>query len=200
MVAKLTLISTIYSIEPVIVCATRFSPSRIILLTEEKAIEEKVRAEKMITDTIGSVIRVEKKYTSLFDVVQIAEDVAAIIGEESAKGQRVIVNASGGTKSQAFGALFGAYARKDMVEQVVYVTEENQVMLELPLLGFGISDTKRELLKQLESGETSVSNIAEKIGISKGMTYSHLRELKAMGYVSLSNGFKITSAGRIAII
>ena len=36
MTTNLTLISTIYSIEPVIVCATRFSPSRIILLTEEK--------------------------------------------------------------------------------------------------------------------------------------------------------------------
>jgi CRISPR-associated protein Csa3 len=53
MTTKLTLISTIYSIEPVIVCTTRFSPSRIILLTEEKAPEEKERAEKMITDTLG---------------------------------------------------------------------------------------------------------------------------------------------------
>ena len=200
MVAKLTLISTLYSIEPVIVCATRFSPSRIILLTEEKATEEKVHVEKMITDTIGSVITVEKKYTSLFDVVKVAQDVAGIIGEESIKGQRVIVNVSGGTKSQAFGALFGAYARKDMVEQVVYVNEENQVMFEFPLLEFGISGTKRELLKQLESGETSASNIATKIGISKVMTYSHLRELKAMGYVVESNGFKITTAGKIAII
>lgn len=42
MITNLILISTIYKIEPVIVCATRFSPSRIILLTEEKAPEEGV--------------------------------------------------------------------------------------------------------------------------------------------------------------
>ncbi|HII91349.1 MAG TPA: CRISPR-associated transcriptional regulator Csa3, partial [Methanosarcina sp.] len=29
---KLTLISTIYSLEPVIICVTRLSPSKIILL------------------------------------------------------------------------------------------------------------------------------------------------------------------------
>ncbi len=200
MTTNLTLISTIYSIEPVIVCATRFSPSRIILLTEEKAPEEKARAEQMITDTLGSVLEVEKKYTTIYDVVKVARDVAAIIEEENARGQRVIVNVSGGRKPQAFGALFGAYARKEMVEQVVYVTEEDQFVLEFPLLGFGISDTKRAVLEQLESGETSVSKIAAKIGISKGMAYSHIRELKAMGYVSEGNGFKITSAGRIAII
>jgi CRISPR-associated endonuclease Cas2 len=33
------------------------------------------------------------------------------------------MNVSGGRKPQAFGALFGSYARKEMVEQVVfYVT------------------------------------------------------------------------------
>jgi CRISPR-associated protein Csa3 len=200
MTTSLTLISTIYSIEPVIVCATRFSPSRIILLTEEKAPEEKERAEKMITDTLGSVLKVEKKYTSLYDVVKVARDVAAIIEEENATGQRIIIHVSGGRKPQAFGALFGSYARKEMVEQVVYVTEEDQFVIEFPLLGFGISDTKRAVLEQLESGETSVSKIAVKVGISKGMAYNHIRELKAMGYVSEGNGFKITSAGRIAII
>ncbi|WP_292372757.1 hypothetical protein [Methanosarcina sp. UBA411] len=33
--SKLTLISTIYSLEPVIICVTRLSPSKIILLSEE---------------------------------------------------------------------------------------------------------------------------------------------------------------------
>lgn len=200
MISNLTLISTIYSIEPVIVCVTNFSPSRIILLTEEKAPEEKVRAEKMIIDTFGSVLKVEKRYTTLYDIVKVAKDVAAIIEEENAKGNKVIVNVSGSRKPQAFGTLFGAYARKEMVEQVVYVTEEDHFVLEFPLLGFGISDTKRAVLEQLEKGETSVSSIALKVGISRGMAYSHLRELKAMGYVSESNGFRITSAGRIAII
>jgi CRISPR-associated protein Csa3 len=134
-------------------------PLKVLPIQQGKAPEEKARAEKMITDTLGSVIKVEKKYTTLYDVVKVARDVASIIEEENAKGQRIIVNVSGGRKPQAFGALFGAYARKEMVEQVVYVTEEDQFVLEFPLLGFGISDTKRTVLEQLESGETSVSKI-----------------------------------------
>jgi CRISPR-associated protein Csa3 len=169
-------------------------------LTEEKAPEEKVRAEQMLIDTFGSVLDVERRFTSLYDVVRVARDVASIIEEEHARGRRVIVNVSGGRKPQAFGALFGAYARREMVERVVYVTEEDQFLLEFPLLDFGISDTKRAVLEQLESGETSVSRIAARVGISRGMAYSHLRELKAMGYVCEEGGFKITSAGRIAII
>jgi len=59
-----------------------------------------------------------------------------------------MVNVSGGRKPQAFGALFGAYARKEMVDKVVYVTEEDQFVVEFPLLSFGISDTKRSVLEQ----------------------------------------------------
>ncbi|HEC86303.1 MAG TPA: CRISPR-associated transcriptional regulator Csa3, partial [Thermoplasmatales archaeon] len=43
---NVTLISTIYAIEPVIVAVTHFSPSRIVLLREEDAPEEKIRSEE----------------------------------------------------------------------------------------------------------------------------------------------------------
>jgi len=49
--ANLTLISTIYTLEPVIVCLTRLSPSKLILLTEEGAVEKKLRSEQTIEDT-----------------------------------------------------------------------------------------------------------------------------------------------------
>ena len=45
---KLTLISTIYSLEPVIICMTRLSPSKIILLSEEGADEKKLHSEDII--------------------------------------------------------------------------------------------------------------------------------------------------------
>ncbi len=46
--SKLTLISTIYSLEPVIICVTRLAPSKIILLSEEGANEKKVQSEEII--------------------------------------------------------------------------------------------------------------------------------------------------------
>lgn len=197
---NLTLISTIYALEPVIFCVTRLSPSKIILLTEENTDEKKVRAEQTIIDTFGKIIEIEKKITSLYDPVRVAQDVSDLIEKEHARDNRIIINVSGGRKPQAFGVLFGAYTRSDMVKRIVYVTEEDNFLIDFPILSFNISDTKKAILEQIRSGVTSVSTIAVNVGISKGMAYNHLRELKAMGYITGEDGYSITDAGKIAVI
>jgi CRISPR-associated protein Csa3 len=197
---NLTLISTIYTLEPVIVCVTRLSPSKLILLTEEGTVEKKLRSEQTIEDTFGKIIDIQKKNTSLYDPVQVAQDVANLIEEEHAQGNHVMINVSGGRKPQAFGALFGAYTRSDMVKRIVYVTEEDNFIIDFPILSFNISDTKKIILEHIKSGVRSVQDIARGVGISKGMAYNHLRELKAMGYITGEDGYSITDAGKIAVI
>ncbi|KAF5419730.1 MAG: CRISPR-associated protein Csa3 [Candidatus Methanocomedens sp.] len=197
---NLTLISTIYTLEPVIVCVTRLSPSKLILLTEEGTVEKKLRSEQTIEDTFSKIIDIQKKNTSLYDPVQVAQDVANLIEEEHAQGNHVMINVSGGRKPQAFGALFGAYTRSDMVKRIVYVTEEDNFIIDFPILSFNISDTKKIILEHIKSGVRSVQDIARGVGISKGMAYNHLRELKAMGYITGEDGYSITDAGKIAVI
>lgn len=194
-----TLISTIYSIEPVMICITNFSPKKVILLREEDAPVEKTKVEQILQDTVGKFIDLEPRLTSLYDVVRIAHDTADVIENEYAHDRRVVVNVSGGRKTQALGALFGCYARHDMVERIVYVTEEDSEVIDLPILNFGISPTKRLVLDELKGGETSVKKLALKIGISRGMTYNHIRELREMGFIA-KNNLKITSAGELAVI
>ena len=198
---KLTLISTIYALEPVIICVTRLSPSKIILLSEEEAGEKKLLSEEMIEKTFKNALEVEKKYTAVYDTVRVAKDVAELIEKEHDRGNQVIVNVSGGRKPQAFGALFGAYARNDMVQRIVYVTEEDSMMIDFPVLSFNLSETKKLILEEIQKGVSAVSQIAVTAGISKGMTYNHLRELKSMGYIADGdNGYIITDAGKIASI
>ncbi len=155
--AKLTLISTIYSLEPVIICVTRLSPSKIILLSEEGADDKKKRSEEMIEQTFKNALEVEKKYTAVYDTVRVAKDVAELIEQEHARGNQVIVNVSGGRKPQAFGALFGAYARNAMVQRVVYVTEEDSFMIDFPVLSFNLSETKKLILEEIQKGVSSVT-------------------------------------------
>lgn len=198
---KLTLISTIYALEPVIICVTRLSPSKILLLSEEGADEKKLRSEEMIEKTFKNALEVEKKDTALYDTVRVAKDVAELIEKEHDRGNQVIVNVSGGRKPQAFGALFGAYARNDMVQRIVYVTEEDSTMIDFPVLSFNLSETKKLILEEIQKGVSSVTQIATTAGISKGMTYNHLRELKSMGYIADGDsGYIITDAGKIASI
>jgi CRISPR-associated protein Csa3 len=194
-----TLISTIYALEPVMACITHFSPSKVVLIREEDAPDKKLDAERMLKETVGKVLDIETNNTSIYDVVQIAQDTADIIERENALGRNIVVNISGGRKPQALGALFGSYARNKMVEKIVYVTEEDGQILDLPILSFGISKTKLMILEKLQNGDTSVKNLAIKIGISRGMTYNHLRELREMGFIHQKQ-LRITSAGKLAII
>jgi CRISPR-associated protein Csa3 len=196
----LTLITTLYTLDPVLVCITRLSPTSVIILTEDGAVDKKVQAEQMLETTFGKVIEIQKIITSLYDPVRVAQDVADAIEKEHDWGKQVVINVSGGRKPQAFGALFGAYARSDMVKRVVYVTEEDNVMIEFPILGFNISPTKKAILEHIIQGEKTVSKIALKVGISRGMAYNHIRELKDMGYISDEDGFDITDSGRLAVI
>jgi CRISPR-associated protein Csa3 len=168
--------------------------------SEEGTDEKKLRSEKTLEDTFGKVIEIVKKNTSLYDTVKVAQDVATIIEEEHARGNHIMINVSGGRKPQAFGALFGAYTRSDMVKRIVYVTEEDNFIIDFPILSFNISDTKKIILEQIKSGVSSIQDIAIKVGISKGMAYNHLRELKAMGYIKGEDGYTITDAGKIAVI
>jgi len=194
-----TLISTIYSLEPVMACITQFSPNKIILLREENPPDKIVEAERMLQETVGKILEIKSIPTSVYNVVIVAQDTVEIIEEEYAHGRNIVVNISGGRKPQALGALFGSYARHNMVEKIVYITEEDKNIIDLPILNFGISKTKRIILEELYAGENNVKNLSIKIGISRGMTYNHIRELREMGLID-SKAFKITSAGELAII
>jgi CRISPR-associated protein Csa3 len=194
-----TLISTIYSLEPVMACITQFSPNRIVLLREEDAPEKITEAERMLQETVGKVLEIESKPPSNYNVVLVARDTADVIEEEYANGRKIVVNISGGRKPQALGALFGCYARQDMVEKIVYVTEEDKNIIDLPILNFGISKTKRIILEEIKQGENNVKNLSTRIGISRGMTYNHIRELREMGLID-PDTLNITSAGELAII
>jgi CRISPR-associated protein Csa3 len=87
-----------------------------------------------------------------------------------------------------------------MVSRIVYVTEEDNFIIDFPVLSFNISPTKKLILELIMNGTAAVEAIAVKAGISKGMAYNHLRELRSMGYITDEGGYKITDSGRLAVI
>jgi CRISPR-associated protein Csa3 len=181
------------------VAITKLSPEKLILLINEDVGKERLQSEVTLRDTVGKVIEIETLNTSVYDVVKIARDTAEIIDNEKANEKKVIVNVSGGRKTQALGALFGCYARHEKVERIVYLTEEDNEVVEIPKLNYGISPTKKLILEEMAKGDSSVKNLSIKIGISRGMTYNHIRELREMGLIE-HNKLEITSAGQLAII
>lgn len=193
------LISTVYDVEPVMICITKFSPRKVILLTENNAPSVMKESEETLANAFGRFIEIKSKETDSNDPVKIASAIAQTIKEESNPATRIVVNISGGERTQALGTLFGAYSEHQNVDRIVFVDDYNKNVIDLPILKYGISKTKKQILQSLIGGYDSVKDLSQKIGISRGMTYNHIRELRAMGLIE-KEVLEITTAGRLAII
>ncbi|KZX17515.1 bacterial regulatory protein, arsR family [Methanobrevibacter cuticularis] len=194
-----TLISTIYDVEPVMICITKFSPKKVILLTEDNASEVIKQSEETLTNAFGRFIEIKSKEIDSNDSVKIASAVATEIEEEKKFGNRIVVNISGGERPQALGALFGAYSKHQFVDRIIFVDYFKKEVVDLPILKYGISNTKVDILRCLIEGCSTVKDLSTKIGISRGMTYNHIRELRDMGLIN-KELLEITTAGRLAIV
>jgi CRISPR-associated protein Csa3 len=193
------LISTIYDVEPVMMCITKFSPKKVILLTEDDASEVMKNSEETLANAFGRFIDIKSKETISNDPVKIATAVSSAIDEERKSGDRIIVNISGGDRSQALGTLFGAYSKHQFVDKIIFVDNTNKDVIDLPILKYGISKTKKNILQCLINDCSSVKDLSTKIGISRGMTYNHIRELRNMGLIE-KEILEVTTAGKLAII
>jgi CRISPR-associated protein Csa3 len=196
------LISTFYSFEPLVAAATRYSPSKIILLVSSSALsgkdKEKVKASiDRAKEVYGKVISLTVKTVEEGDLLGIASMTVELLkNEEGTK----IINVSGGWKTLMQGVLYGCYARPELVEKIVCNDlSKDGALLELPKLSFSLSATKKEVLQSIaERKGKSIPEIADSLKISRGMLYQHLKELKENGYVD--DKFYITDAGRMALL
>lgn len=193
------LISSFYSFKPFVPAAYKFSPSKIFLVIAEDSLEridvkEGISKVKEIYGKLASIEIVKVKGAELLFV---AKKIITLL--EDNKEKKVIVNVSGGWKLLAQGVIYGCYARPDYVEKIVCNNIENDSVVELPKLSFGLSSAKKELLEKLEKRNgKSISDIAKKLDRTRGMIYQHLKELKENGYVD--EKFEITDAGRLALL
>jgi len=200
----LTLISSFYSLESLTPALHQLSPTKLILVVHDGEKDEK--AQKTVRDNIDKInalfsklMKIELVKADAFDVVSTAQKTVNLIEDEAKNGQKVIVNITGGRKILGLGVLFGAYARPDQVERIVYGADFDPALVDLPKMSFNMGNTKIKLLElRAKNPKQSVSDAAEKAGVTPAMAYVHLRELKGMGYVN--EKYEITSAGRLALL
>ena len=192
------LISTFYSFQPFVAAAHAFSPSKIILIVAEDSLKNNKVSEDIdkVKEVYGNVAKVEILKVKGADLLSIAKMTVNLLEKEEG---RKIVNISGGWKLLAQGVMYGCYARPDFVDKIVCNNLEDNSIVELPKLSYGLSTPKRDLLEELEKRNgRSISDIAKKLDKTRGMIYQHLKELKDNGYVD--DKFDITQAGRMALI
>lgn len=196
-----TLISTVYEGGAVKVAITKLSPDRVVLIGADwPEPNRKSKLKKTLTDLKKTFdfLDITVTETDLYDAPKIAQDVAKIIDSEQKKGNEVLVHISESRKTQALGALFASYARREKVKAVYYIEEESNKLRPLPLLSFQLSNTKKQLLKLIEKGINNPKELMKRIGKEKSLVYAYLKELRDQGYLTEEND--LTDAGKICII
>lgn len=195
------LIATLYSPDPVLLAANRLGPDRLILLIDKKPNKEQEKSYKLIEESLGRVVDVKKVRTEVYDIVKVAEKCVEIIDMQP-KDDEIFINITSGRKTKALGLLFAAYARSNRVKKIAYNPEEDKTaVVWLPKLSFKLSKSQKKVLETLaekDYSKMSLTDLAEKIGISRAMLYRNIDELRDMGYISTENGPELTDAGKIA--
>jgi len=195
------LIATLYSPEPVLLAANRLGPDRLILLVDQKPDKEQEKSFKLIQDSLGRVVDVKKVPTEVYDIVGVAEKCVEIIDMQP-KDDEIFINVTSGRKTKALGLLFAAYARCNKVKKIAYNPEEDKTaVVWLPKLAFKLTESQKSVLNVLSEkdySKMSLTELAEKVGISRAMLYRNIDELRDMGYISTEEGLVLTDAGKIA--
>ena len=195
------LIATLYSPDPVLLAANRLGPDRLILLIDAKPDKEQEKSLKLIEESLGRVVDVKKSKTEVYDIVKVAEKCVEIIDMQP-KDDTIYINITSGRKTKALGLLFAAYARNNRVKKIAYNPEEDKTaVIWLPKLAFKFNESQKKVLETLaekDYSKMSLTDLADKIGISRAMLYRNIDELRDMGYISTENGPELTDAGKIA--
>jgi len=196
--AQKVLIATIYSPEPVMLAVTKLGPDRLILLADQESDKTQSDAIDLINNSLGKVIDIKVVKTDVYDIVKVAEKAVEIIDMQP-KDDIIYINITSGRKTKAIGLLFAAYARHELVRKIAYNPEDSSSVVYLPRLSFRLTESQKMVLEQIGKGKyQSVSDLADKVEISRAMVYRTIDELKDMDLIETEDGLRLTDAGKIA--
>ena len=195
------LIATLYSANPVLLASNRLGPDRLILLIDEKPDKDQSDSLKLIKESLGRVVDVKEVRCSVYDVVAVATKCVEVIDMQP-RDDRIYINITSGRRTKAIGLLFGAYARYDRIAKIAYnPPEDKNAIVYLPKLSFKLTESQKKVLDFIggEDGKgNNLTQIAEKIGISRAMLYRNIDELRDMDFLDTEKEIKLTDAGKIA--
>ena len=192
------LVSTLYSFDSIVKAITQESIESLYLLVDEGTKpKNQIEALKKIKDTYSKIIEIKEYKIPVYDILKITKKCVTLI--DSIKG-RPIVNVTPSRKTQAIGLLYACFKRSQNIAKIVYMAEETQELIPLPLLNFELSESQQLILKNVDDG-TTISKLNTKSDLSRAMVYRILNTLKAKGLIVDTNeGWKITDSGRIALL
>jgi len=176
---------------------------RLVLLIDEpndQNKKEKInQAVTSIKDFFKEALPIETLKISTYDIPKIIGSVLKKIDLEVEQGNKITIHISEGRKTISLALLYASYMRKDKIESIYYITEEEHTLISLPILSFELSDTKKKMLKLIDKGVVDVEKMMKDLDIKQSSTYQNINELKKEGYIEKGEGLKVTELGKIMV-
>jgi len=198
------MITSIYSGDAIKEAILKLSPTDIILILEEEdppiTKQEAIKTlKKFFSQNINFS---ELKLTSLYDLANITKKIVNKIDDIG--DEIIFIHISEGRKTVSFAMSFAAYLRKNKIEGLYYVIEENNQLLKMPLLNmFKLNETENKILENISKEDKSLINLLDNItkDKSRSVFYKYLKKLQEESYITIENNIvKITPFGKIALI
>ncbi|MFH0955317.1 MAG: CRISPR-associated CARF protein Csa3 [Candidatus Micrarchaeota archaeon] len=191
------LITPVYRTDSIVLAINRFSIDRVYLLSSTETDDKQQAAIKTIKEHYEKIIEIKEKKVPVYEIVSVAHAVTDMI-DMVPNGDEIYLNVSTGRRTQSFGVLFAGYQRSTKIKKIIYVTEEKNEIITIPILSFDLTDSQQKVLERIEDS-TQIAKLADETKLSPAMVYRAIKELKDKGFIEeTENGHKLTDAGKIA--
>jgi len=197
---KRVVISTVFSGKAIKTAIKKLKPDKLILIVDDPMPKTKEETVKELREKFKEIITIETMKTSLYDIPEIMKKVTQKIDEEFDPENEIILHITEGRKITSLALLFAGYSRKDKVKASYYIEEEEDALLNLPIISFDISENKKKLLQEVEKGNKDIEDLKKKVGIQQSAAYKYIKELKEEGYLKEEPNLEITETGKIISI
>ncbi|MFH1824186.1 MAG: DUF6293 family protein [Candidatus Firestonebacteria bacterium] len=177
----------------------------ILLMSKDPSKKAERGLEDIESLTKQLDIKLKKIEVPPYSLMENIHRIKEIINSE--KENEIILNVTGGRKPLSLAATLAGFVSNP--KRIIYVTEENDEILEIPKLTIGekmLSQEKRTILNSIKTN-TKTEEITDylKGKNSKSNEYhnvmKHLRELADMGLIKINDGrpytYSITPSGEL---
>lgn len=195
------LIATVYQPYSIIAVTNRFSIEKIMMLIDKQPDETMTASIALLEASLGSVIKIEKVKTEIYDIVDIAKQLVDLIDHLSDQNE-IYIDVTSGRKPKSLGLLFAAYARSKHIKKITYVTEDTKQIISLPKMAYTMNETQRKSLEIIKKNKRiSTAKLSDILELTKGIVYRNTRELLEMDAIE-KNGedLILTDFGEILLL
>ncbi len=191
-------------VQSVMLCAVKKELDHLVFVMDKSISHLQDEALKIIKERLKDTVKFEEIKVDGNDTISVAREVVKFIddGGFDKSSDEIYVNISSLRHEKTLGMIFAAYARSDVVREIMYVNKEDRRVMKIPMLSLYLTEKQRRVLDYLkqihEKRIQPVKKVHTQVGIERSSYYEIKKTLRNKGL--LDDKENITEMGEIALL